>query len=72
MLLVVEFFAGLRERAGRGEVVVEGLPDSIDVSGLKAELQQKMPELGPLEHVTAVIGTEYVSESRALAGGGRV
>ena len=72
MQLVVELYAGLRERAGQAELVVEGLPLPLDVSGLKAELQQRMPELGSLEHVTAVVGTEYVSESHALAEGERV
>jgi len=72
MMLVVELYAGLRERAGLGEVVVEGLPEPLDVSGLKVELQQKMPELGSLDHVTAVIGTEYVSDARELSEGERV
>lgn len=72
MLLVVELYAGLRERAGVGEVVIKGLPDTLDVSGLKAELQEKMPELGSLDHVTAVIGTEYVSDTRELSEGERV
>jgi molybdopterin synthase catalytic subunit len=72
MQLVVEFYAGLRERAGLGEVVIEGLPDTLDVSGLKVELQEKMPELGSLEHVTAVIGTEYVSDTHELSEGVRV
>jgi len=31
-----------------------------------------MPELGPLDHVTAVVGTEYVESERALSDGERV
>ena len=72
MQLVVELYAGLRERAGQAELVVEGLPLPLDVSGLKTELQQRMPELGSLEHVTAVVGTEYVSDSHELSEGERV
>jgi len=72
MQLVVELFAGLRERAGCDEVTVAGLPEALDVMGLKTELEEKMPELGPLEHVTAVVGTEYVSDEYTLSDGERV
>ena len=72
MQLVVELFAGLRERAGQAELLLEGLPEPLDVSALKAELEQRMPELGSLEHVTAVIGTEYVPLDRGLDEGERV
>ena len=72
MQLVVELFAGLRERAGREEITVGELPEGIDVSGLKDELERRLPELGSLEHVTSVVGTEYVSGDYKLSDGGRV
>lgn len=72
MHVVVELFAGLRERAGRDEVVVADLPEGLDVAGLKAELEGRIPELGSLEHVTAVVGTEYVDSARALEDGERI
>jgi len=72
MQLVVEFFAGLRERAGSDVVTVADLPEALDVAGLKAELEEKMPELGSLDHVTAVVGTEYVGSEHILSDGERV
>ena len=72
MRLTVEFFAGLRERAGCAELTLEGLPEPLDVDALKLELEQRMPELGALVHVTGVIGTEYVPGDYALTDGDRL
>jgi molybdopterin synthase catalytic subunit len=72
MKLIVEFFAGLRERAACGELTLEGLVEPLDVDALKRELEHRMPELGSLAHVTGVIGTEYVAGDHSLSDGERV
>lgn len=72
MKLIVEFFAGLRERAGCEELTLEALPERLDVDALKDELERRMPELGTLSHVTGVVGTEYVSGDYALSDGERL
>ena len=72
MKLIVEFFAGLRERAACTELTLEGLEEPLDVDALKGELERRMPELGSLSHVTGVIGTEYVAGDYSLSDGERV
>jgi molybdopterin synthase catalytic subunit len=72
MRLVVQLFALLRERAGTGELVLEGLPDALDVAGLKREIAARHPELGDLTHVAGVVGTEYVRDDTALSEGDEV
>jgi molybdopterin synthase catalytic subunit len=72
MQIVVELFAGLRERAGRNEITIADLREDLDVAGLKTELERTMPELGSLGHVTAVVGTEYVESGHKLSDGERV
>ncbi len=72
MELRVRLFAGLRERAGRDEIVVRDLPLGVDVAGLKRALQQLHPELGDLAHVSGVVGTTWVRDDRALAEGDAV
>jgi MoaE-MoaD fusion protein len=72
MKLTVLLFASLRERAGRGEIVVEDLPEPLDLRALKAELTSRYEELGSLEHVACVIGTEYVSDETAVQEGDEV
>ena len=72
MELRVRLFAGLRERAGRDEIVVRDLPAGVDVAGLKRALQQLHPELGDLAHVSGVVGTTWVRDDRALAEGDAV
>ena len=72
MRLVIQLFAGLRERAGVPEFVLEDLPDSLDLGGLKRELERRHPELGSLQHVAGVIGTEYADDSRSLSAGDEV
>jgi molybdopterin synthase catalytic subunit len=67
--LTVQLFASLRERAGRSAIALEGLPEALDVAGLKRELARRHPELGRLDHVRGVIGTEYVRDDRPLAPG---
>jgi MoaE-MoaD fusion protein len=70
--LTVRLFAVLRERAGAECLHLDDLPDDLDVGGLKAILAERHPELGPLEHVAGVIGTDYVRDDRLLAGGDEV
>lgn len=69
MRLTLQLFASLRERAGRARFELDGLPDELDVGGLKAELARRMPELGELGHVRGVIGTEYVRDDARLRDG---
>lgn len=72
MRLVIQLFAGLRERAGRSELVLEDLPDALDLGGLKRELERRHPELGDLAHVAGVVGTDYADDARVLAPGDAV
>lgn len=69
MKLVVRLFAGLRERAGGGEIALEGLPEGIDVGALKKELERRYPALGNLAQVRGAVGTEYVVDARPLEDG---
>ena len=69
MRLTIELFASLRERAGRARIVLDGLPDALDVALLKRELGARVPELGALDSVRAVIGTRYVSDATRLDDG---
>ena len=48
---------------------MKGLPDELDVSGLKRELATQHPELGDLSFVRGVIGTNYVSDETRIAPG---
>jgi molybdopterin synthase catalytic subunit len=68
----VLLFASLRERAGRGELLLEGLPDGLTVGGLKRLLEERRPELGSLEHVAGVVGERYVPDETPLAADGEV
>lgn len=72
MRLVIQLFAGLRERAGVPEYVLDDLPDPLDLGGLKRELERRYPELGSLQHVAGVVGTEYADDARALCTGDEV
>jgi len=69
MRLVIQLFAGLRERAGCAEVVLDDLPEAMDLGALKRELELRLPELGSLEHVAGVVGTDYAQDSRVLVEG---
>lgn len=68
MDLSIRLFAALRERAGTDTLRLEGLPDDLDVGGLKRELGSRHPELGDLGHVRGVLGTRYVDDSAAVDG----
>lgn len=68
----VEFFAGLRERAGRDGMDLEDLPDGLTIDGLKALLTERHPELGALSGVRAVLGTAYVTDDAAVPAGATV
>ncbi len=72
MRLVVRLFAALRERAGTDALVLEDLPDTLDVAGLKAALTQRHPELGSLGHVAGVVGTTYAGDDHPLHEGDEV
>lgn len=69
MRLEVQLFASLRERAGRSALALEGLPEGLDVAGLKRELARLHPELGDLSVVRGVVGTSYVPDSTPLLEG---
>lgn len=69
MDLSVQLFASLRARAGRAVIELHGLPDELDVGALKRELERRHPELGALDHVRGVIGTNYVRDDTRLARG---
>jgi molybdopterin converting factor small subunit len=66
MDLIVHLFAALRERAGASEITLRGLPDALDVAGLKREIERRHPELGSLAHVAGVVGTDYVIDSHRI------
>jgi molybdopterin synthase catalytic subunit len=69
MKITVQLFAILRERAGSDLLVLDDLPDALDLAGLKGELEERYPQLGPLAHVAGVIDTEYVPDSTVLRDG---
>jgi molybdopterin synthase catalytic subunit len=67
--LTVRLFASLRERAGRERLVLEDLPAGLDVAGAKRLLEERHPELGPLQSVRGVLGTSYVPDATRLVEG---
>jgi len=69
MNVTLQLFASLRARVGRSTLEVRGLPEALDVAGLKRELERRHPELGSLAHVRGVIGTDYVVDSTPLTDG---
>jgi molybdopterin synthase catalytic subunit len=70
--LTVLFFAGLRERAGVDELVLDDLSEPLSVGQFKAELGRRHPELGDLTSVAGVLGTDYVPDGHLLCGGDRL
>lgn len=72
MKVRVLLFASLRERAGMGELELNGLPDHLTLQELKVHLQASYPEWGPLEHVSGVVGEKYVPDSTSLMDGQEV
>jgi MoaE-MoaD fusion protein len=69
MRLAIRLFAALRERAGATELLLEDLPEPLDVTGLKRELVRRHPELGNLDAVRGVVDTTYVSDDTLLVEG---
>jgi molybdopterin synthase catalytic subunit/molybdopterin converting factor small subunit len=67
--LTILLFASLRERAGREALEVAGLPEPLDVAGLKRELERRHPELGSLASARGVLGTRYVADATGLEDG---
>ena len=69
MKVTVRLFAGLRERAGKEYLQLDGLPDALDVGGLKRELEARFGELGSLASVRGVLGTSYVDDATPVEEG---
>ncbi len=69
MHIALRLFAGHRERAGCERLELDGLPEALDVAGLKRELERRHPELGSLASTKAVIGDAFVGDATALASG---
>jgi molybdopterin converting factor small subunit len=67
--LSLQLFAALRERAGRAELRLAGLPESLSVEELKQALERAHPELGSLAHVAVVIGTSYAAAGQRIGPG---
>lgn len=72
MDLSLELFAALRERAGRAQLPLQGLPESLGVEELKRAVERAHPELGSLEHVTVVVGTSYARAGQRIRAGDAV
>lgn len=72
MRLTIRLFAGLKERAGADALVLDDLPERLDVRGLKRLLEARRPELGSLGHVRGVVGTTYVPDATELKDGDEV
>ena len=69
MDLSLQLFAALRERAGRTELKLAGLPESLSVEELKRALERAHPELGSLAHVAVVVGTSYARADQKIVPG---
>lgn len=69
MRLVVRLFAGLAERAGTRELVLDDWAPDRTLAELKRELERRHPALGSLAHVAGVIGTSYARDERVIAAG---
>lgn len=68
MRLTVLLFAGLRQRAGRAELVVEldpSLPPT--VAELRRAIVARHPELGSIDHCRFAIDQEFASEDHSVA-----
>ncbi len=72
MDLTVRLFAVLKERAGRSEIALFGLPDDLDLRGLKREITRRHPELGDLSRVAGAVGTQYAGDETRLKSGDSV
>ncbi len=69
MRLILRLFAGLRERAGTGELELIDLPAPLDLGALKGELSRRYPSWGSLASVRGVLGTRYVADDTPLEDG---
>ncbi len=68
----VIFFATLKERAGRRDMLVS-LPEGASVAELKQRLQEEMPALQPAMHTTIVsINHEFAEDSERIPAGAEV
>lgn len=72
MDLTLELFAALRERAGRAQLSLTGLPEPLAVEELKSRLERAHPELGSLAHVAVVVGTNYARAGEVIRAGDEV
>jgi molybdopterin converting factor small subunit len=70
--LSLQLFAALRERAGRSELRLSGLPEGLVVEELKRALERAHPELGSLAHVAVVVGTSYARAGQRIVAGDEV
>jgi len=68
----IRLFAVLRERAGSELIELDDLDDGLDVAGLKRMLEAQHPELGSLDFVRGVVGTQYVDSEHILVDGGEL
>ncbi len=66
MRLSVRLFAGLAERAGTRELVLDDLREGLTLAELKREIERRRPDIGPLSHVAGVVGTTWVRDDRVL------
>jgi molybdopterin converting factor small subunit len=72
MRVHIELFASLREAAGAGELVLEGLPAGATVGDARRELARRRPELAGLGHARGVLGHDYADDATALVDGARL
>lgn len=68
MRVRVRLFAGLRERAGSGELELE-LPSGCDVAGFKRALEARLPALESLAHVRVAVDRNYARDDTPLVEG---
>lgn len=69
MRLTVLLFAGLRQRAGRAELVVELDPPSPTVAELRRAIAARHPELGSIDHCRFAIDQEFALEDQPVGPG---
>lgn len=72
MLIEIQLFAVLRERAGTDRLVLEDVPDGTTLAGLKDLAREALPALGDLSSVAGVVGTTYVQADTVVQPGDEV
>ena len=72
MRVHIELFASLREAAGAGELVLEGLPAGASVGDARRELARARPELVGLRHARGVLDHAYADDAAPLSEGARL